>query len=320
VLTDIANIVLSIFGLIGIGYGTARTGLLGKDVGKGLADFVFTIAIPVLLFMTLASADFGIAAPWRIWSAYFAGVTVTWTLSHLTIRRMFKRDARAGVVAGLSGSFANTVLIGIPLVQTAFGEAGMVSLLIIVAVHLPVMMLVSLIMFEWALRIDGVESGAVDRTAILRRFFDNMVRNPLVIAILAGAAWRLADLPLTGVPAILTDALSQAAGPVALFSAGMGLASYGIARNVPQALVITVFKLVVMPAVVLASGWAIGLAPLALAAATLAAACPTGVNPFLIAGRFGTGEAIASNAIAISTAAGFASVALWLAVLQRLLN
>ena len=319
-MTDIANIVLSIFGLIGIGYGAARSGLLGKDVGKGLADFVFTIAIPVLLFKTLASADFGVVAPWSIWAAYFAGAAVTWTLSHITIRRMFKRDARAGVVAGLSGSFANTVLIGIPLVQTAFGEAGLVSLLIVVAVHLPVMMLVSLVLFEWALRVDGVESGAVDRGAIWRRFVNNMARNPLVIAILAGVAWRLAGLPLTGVPAILTEALSRAAGPVALFAAGMGLASYGIARNVSQALVITVFKLVVMPAIVLATGWAIGLAPLAVAAATLAAACPTGVNPFLIAGRFGTGEAIASNVIAISTAAGAVSVGIWLVVLQRLIN
>ena len=319
-MTDIANIVLSIFGLIGIGYGTARAGLLGKEVGKGLADFVFTIAIPVLLFKTLASADFGVAAPWRIWSAYFAGAAGTWTLSHVTIRRMFKRDARAGVVAGLSGSFANTVLIGIPLVQTAFGEAGLVSLLIVVAVHLPVMMLVSLVLFEWALRVDGVESGAVDRGAIWRRFVNNMARNPLVIAILAGVVWRLAGLPLTGVPAILTEALSRAAGPVALFAAGMGLASYGIARNVPQALVITLFKLVVMPAIVLATGWAIGLAPLAIAAATLAAACPTGVNPFLIAGRFGTGEAIASNVIAISTAAGALSVGIWLVVLQWLIK
>jgi len=298
-LTDIANIVLSIFGLIGIGYGTARIGLLGRDVGKGLADFVFTIAIPVLLFKTLASADFGAAAPWNIWAAYFAGVAVTWMLSHITIRRLFGRDARAGLVAGLSGSYANTVLIGIPLVQTAFGEAGMVSLLIIVAVHLPVMMLASLVLYELALRIDGVESGTVDRAAIWRRFVANMARNPLVIAIVAGLAWRLADLSLTGVPALLTDALSRVAGPVALFSAGMGLAGYGIARNVSQAMVITVFKLAVMPAIVLAAGWAIGLAPVAAATATLAAACPTGVNPFLIAGRFGTGEAIASNAIAI---------------------
>lgn len=319
-MTDIANIVLSIFGLIGIGFGTARAGLLGKDVGKGLADFVFTIAIPVLLFKTLASADFGVVAPWSIWAAYFAGAAITWTLSHVTIRWMFKRDARAGLVAGLSGSYANTVLIGIPLVQTAFGEAGMVSLLIIVAVHLPVMMLASLVMFEWALRADGMESGAVDRGAIWRRFVNNMARNPLVIALIAGVVWRLADLPLTGLPAILTEALSRAAGPVALFSVGMGLAGYGIARNVRQALVITVFKLVVMPAIVLAAGWAIGLAPVAVAAATLAAACPTGVNPFLIAGRFGTGEAIASNVIAISTAAGFVSVGIWLAILQRLLS
>ncbi len=46
----------------------------------------------------------------------------------------------------------------------------------------------------------------------------------------------------------------------------------------------------------------------------IAAACPTGVTPFLVAGRFRTGEGLASTTITISTVLAVASVAFWLTV------
>ena len=56
----------------------------------------------------------------------------------------------------------------------------------------------------------------------------------------------------------------------------------------------------------------VGLAPVTAKVAVIAAACPTGVTPFLVAGRFKTGEALASNAITLSTILAVASVAFWL--------
>jgi len=50
--------------------------------------------------------------------------------------------------------------------------------------------------------------------------------------------------------------------------------------------------------------------------AVIASACPTGVTAFLVAGRFRTGEALASNAITLSTIAGVVTVAFWLHVLE----
>jgi predicted permease len=313
---EIAVITLSIFGLIGTGYGVARTRLLRENVGGALAEFVFTIAIPVLLFRTLANADFSGVAPWPLWATYFVGVAVTWTLSHLLIRRVFGRDARSGVVAGVSASFANTVLIAIPLVQTVVGDGGMVALLIIVSVHLPVMMLASLLLFEWAQRADGKRLAKLDSAGIVRRFVSGLISNPIIIGIVAGGIWRLSGFDLIGVPGRIVDSLAQVAGPVALFAAGMGLARYGIARNIPQALVITVLKLGLMPGVVLGVGLLFGLPPVFLAAAVITAACPTGVNAYLIATRFGTGQAVSSNAMTLSTLLGAVSTGLWLTVLR----
>ncbi|WP_026380322.1 AEC family transporter [Afifella pfennigii] len=315
-MSDTVFIVLSIFGLIGIGYLAARTRLLSQQTGDALADFVFTIAIPLLLFRTLARADFAGLDPWRLLSAYFAGVVFTWTAGHILIRRLFGRDARSGVVAGVSAGFANTVLIGIPLVRATYGEPGMVAVLLLVSVHLPVMMAASLVLNAWARRRDGLADESVGRVAMARRFLLDLLRHPIIIGILAGGAWHLLSLPIPALAGRLVDSLADVAGPLALFACGTGLARYGIARNIPAAAILAGLKLLFMPAVVLVIAQFAGLSPVAGAAMVLVAACPTGVNAFLIANRFGTGEALASNAILISTAAGVATVSFWLLVVE----
>ena len=150
-MSETLSIVVAIFGLVGLGYAAARSGLLAGSVREGLTEFALKVAIPLLLFDTLATADLQGLSPWRLWAAYFVPFAIVWALSHLMIRRVFGREARAGVVAGGSAAFSNSVLIGIPLVQAAFGDAGIVYLIVIVAIHLPVMMLVSVLLNEWAL-------------------------------------------------------------------------------------------------------------------------------------------------------------------------
>ena len=48
----------------------------------------------------------------------------------------------------------------------------------------------------------------------------------------------------------------------------------------------------------------------------VAAACPTGVNAYVVAARFRTGEALASNVITISTGLAVVSMTLWLTVIE----
>ncbi len=100
----------------------------------------------------------------------------------------------------------------------------------------------------------------------------------------------------------------------------MALVNYGIARQVRPAVAISALKLVLLPVLVFAAARAVGLPPIGVAALTLTASCPTGVNAYLIATRLGTGEALASNTVLISTAAGVATVSLWLGVAQSMLQ
>ncbi|MEP0324942.1 AEC family transporter [Bauldia litoralis] len=319
VVAQIVNIVLPVFGLIAIGYGVAWSRLLDRTVGEALADFVFVIAIPMLIFRTIATADFSGAEPWRIWLPYFAALAVMWAIGDLLIRKLFGRDARAGLVGGVSASYSNTVLVGIPLIIAAYGNDGAVAIALIVAVHMPSLMVASAILIVRAERRDGVSEPGGGARVIVRTVVVNLVTNPIIIGLVLGLLWRLIDLPYEGLPATLINRLADVAATLALFAMGMSLRKYGMRRNIPAGIALSVVKLILMPGLVLLfARYVVPMPPVWVKVAVVAAACPTGVNAYLLASRFRTGEALASNTISISTAFAVATVTLWMTVLEWL--
>ena len=302
--------VAPIFILILLGWLLVRFSVLKADVGDGLGEFVFKVAVPVLMFQTISEADFHGASPFRLWTAYFTGVVVTWTLGHLLATRLFGRDARLGVLAGVSAAFANNVFIGLPLVGRIVGPAGIVPLSILLAVHLPLMMVVGTVMMENAERKVGGGTGR-SLWQILKQVGGNLVRNPLVIGLAIGLLVHLASLPIPEFVLGITHQLAGMAAPAALISLGMALNKYGISGNVGLASLISVLKLFVMPAIVWSACHVFGLSPTWTAALVLTSSVPTGINAYLIANRFGVGHGLTASTISLTTAAGILSVSFW---------
>ena len=81
---DVVLIVAPVFGLIALGYGLARFAVLSEDAGKGLAEFVFTVAVPALLFRMMVTAEMAEgASPIALWGSYFGSAAVIWLLAVL---------------------------------------------------------------------------------------------------------------------------------------------------------------------------------------------------------------------------------------------
>jgi len=79
---------------------------------------------------------------------------------------------------------------------------------------------------------------------------------------------------------------------------------------------ITALKLVVHPLVVLVLATQVFDMPRAWAGvAVLFAACPTGINAYLFAQRYGEGVALSSTTIALSTGLALVTIVVWLQVL-----
>jgi malonate transporter and related proteins len=285
-------IVLPIFLIIGLGFGTASTKLLGDRVTDGLSDFVFVIAIPILLFRTLATAPLPAVQPWFYWLAYFSALAIVWVLTTVIAGKVFGLTGQELPIAGFTAVQSNTVFIGIPLVLRAFGDDGAVPLFLLIAIHLPITMTVATLLVEKA---DG-QSGRW--AAMLKK----LVLHPILIGIFAGIAFRITGLALPASVATATKMMADAAAPTALFALGMTLKRYGTGAPLPLVGSLSVLKLLVHPALVyLLAFHVLPMPPVWAAVAVLFAACPSGVNAYLMAQRYQVGVALSSSTIAVST-------------------
>ena len=309
-MSAVAFNVVPIFALILLGFILVKSGYLNVTVGEALGEFVFRVAVPVLLFRTIAEAEFEGQSPWGIWVAYFAGVAITWTVAHLTATMVFKRDGRIGVLAGVSSAFANSVFIGLPLVARIVGEEGLVAISILLSVHLPVMMIAGSLLMERAERREGTRPSQ-SIALLLVGIGKSLVRNPLVIGLVAGALFHTGGVPLSGPVKVIVDQIAGVAAPAALISIGMAVVKYGVRGNLGPAVAMTAFKLVLLPASVYLACRILGLSPEWTAAMVLTSSVPTGVNAWLLANHFGVGHGLASSTITLTTAIGVFTVSLW---------
>lgn len=293
-------IVLPVFGLIGLGYVARWMRLLRETTGEGLSDFVFVLAVPCLLFKTLATAAVPLDQPWGYWISYFTGLAVVWLIAQLVAYRLFRRRGPELVVSGFAAAQSNTVFVGVPMILKAYGDAGAVPLGLLLVIHLPVTMTIATLL---------AEGRSASFALLVRRLFTH----PIIIGILLGAAVR----PIVGlVPAPLwtiVDLLAAAAVPCALVSLGIALRRHGLASGIGLPAVLSGLKLVVHPLIV----WVLAtqvfdMPPAWSGVAVLFAACPCGINAYLFAERYRQGVADASSAIALSTALSLFTTIGWL--------
>ena len=246
-MSDVLAIVLPVFGLIGLGFFAAKAGLVAIRAGDGLADYVFALAVPALIFRMLSESTAAInSSPLGYWVTYFASAAAVWALAMVLARKVFHRDRREAVIHGFCSAQSNTVFLGIPLILRAYGDAGAVPLFLLLAIHLPIMMAVAAILIETA---DPVEGGGG-----FRRFFRTLLTHPILIALVAGliahATGFVAPAPLKPI----LDGLAASASPVALVSMGIALARYGFSSDPKAAGVVASLKLLLHPLLVFILG------------------------------------------------------------------
>lgn len=301
----ITDIVIPVFGVIAFGYACAWTGLLRERVAEGVSDYVYTIAVPLLIFRTLAEARLPDVSPWGYWGVYFAGAAASWTLAQTISALVARRDMREAIVHGLTSAQSNIVLVGIPLVLAAVGEAGAVPLFLLVAVNLPIVMTIASLMME--------ATGAGLSRAALLKLGRTLATNLILIGFAAGLAAHILGVRPAGAAKAIIDLIAQSAVPCALFAMGLALRRYGVLGDVSMTTLITALKLFLHPLVVwLLARYVVPLPPVFAAVAVLFAAMPCGINAYLLAERYQAGVAAAAGAVSLSTTISILSISFWL--------
>jgi len=295
---SILNTVLPVFGMIVLGYGFTRGRIFDAAAGRGISLFVFNVAIPALLFKTVATMEPQQAAPWGLWLAFFGGLAVTWVAAALVSRVVPSLNISGGAAASMAAGFGNLALLGTPLALSHFGQQVAIPLGMILSIHAPILWFAAVLhraLFQTQ------QTFAIGRTA--KDLFRSLATNAIVLGLLAGTLWRTTGLGLHPVFGSMLDMLAAASVPTALFALGVSLAGYSLKGSWSGMFAVIALKMVLMPVLVFVMvRYVVSIPPLWAQVAVLFAAMPTGANAFLFSQRNEEAVAAVSGAIALGTA------------------
>ncbi len=309
-MSEILDIITPVFFLIACGYGAAKTGLIGREGTKALNDFVLYFCVPPLLFRTMQSVDLSASEPTGVWSAYYSAAAVVWLLVAAVAGKVKGLGEAGGSATAFASTFGNLGMMGLSIAYLAYGEEGLIIAALIIAVHAASHWLVGTLWAEFANRRRDVDVMPVARGVVL-----SLIKNPVLIALAAGALWNAGGRTMPVIGERIIDLGGDAAIPAGLFALGLAVAGYPLRGNLAGVATIMTLKMAVFPLIAWAlAAFVFHLPARETALVTTFAALPTGMNPYLFAAKFNASIAAVSGAIALGVIVSAATVplVLWL--------
>ncbi|GHA26361.1 malonate transporter [Devosia pacifica] len=303
-------VVAPIFALIALGYSAVRFRLYPAAGVPSLIAFVNNFATPCLLFNSMVNSDFTTAFNIGIIGPFYLGAFLCFGLGIFVGIRLFGDTRGESVASGFSAMFSNTVLVGLPILQRAYGEDALPVAFSIIGIHGAILLTSAMLTME-LMRRDGRPL-----TEALGNAGKRIVSNPLLWGIALGLSFNFAGIGLIEPASAFFSMMAQAVVPVALFGIGGALNQYKLSENWSQALVISLIKLFVHPAIAyVLMIWVLRVDMQIARYGILMSAMPAGINSYVFATYYNRGVSVAANVVLIGTVGSALSIALWLYIL-----
>jgi predicted permease len=293
--------VLPFFAVIALGYLAGRTGFFSEAATAALTKFVFYFALSAMLLRFSATLNLGDVVSWPFIWAYLIGTSAIYIVATIValVRRIGVEQAAVEAQCAVIG---NTGFLGVPMLALLFGEEAIGPVMLCLAVDLVVFSSLIVIL------ITGTRDGRVS-PKVLGTVAMGLVKNPMIVSIVAGFSWSATGIPLPGPVTEMLTLLGAAATPGALFAIGASLASKS-AERLSVAVWLSFAKLVLHPAAVAVMAILVFTLDAFSAKVMIAtAALPVAGNVFILAQHYGVAPMRVSAAILVSTAVSIFTVA-----------
>ncbi|WP_300056958.1 AEC family transporter [uncultured Roseobacter sp.] len=288
------------FALIGLGYWAGYTRFFTEEATAYLTKFVFYFALSAMLFRFSANLSFDDIWDVNLVTGYLIGTLAVYLVATL-VAYLRKLDVATTAVEAQCAAIGNVGFLGVPMLTLLMGEAAIGPIMMALAVDLIVFSSLIVIL------ITGSRDGRLS-LGILRTVGLGLVKNPMIVSIVAGLIWSVYDLPIPVPANEFLAILGAAATPGALFAIGASLASKS-AERLQIACWLSFCKLGLHPLFV-----AIGVLylfpadPYFAAVIIAAAALPVAGNVYILAQHYGVAPHRVSAAILVSTVISILSV------------
>ena len=281
---DVLIVIAPAFAVILTGFFAMRFAIVSRTIADHLIAFAYFICVPSLMFSIVARHP---------------------------LEGLLGRDGRSRTVSAMAAVIANTGFVSLPLLYAVFGAQGVPPAAIANVVIAALMVPLSIMLLE-------ATGGAGGEAATAARQTLQVLKNPMVWPAILGFAFAGLAIPVPDIVESWLDLLGQGLAPCALFAIGASIRAESIRSEARRILAISVFKLLVMPALILAGGLAMGLDPFLLAAAVVCAASPTANTAYVLSVQYRSQEQSVAAAISATTMAWGITLPLWMLVLAAL--
>lgn len=298
----VASALLPIFGVIALGWGLRRSGLVRADLWFGVNRLSYQALLPALLFSTISTAELQGAQTLPFLAAatlgFIAMGVVALAFKPLPI------DGPAFTSLFQGGVRWNGFVL-LALTGAAYGAEGAALTALVFAPTVPIINVMCVaVLTIW---------GASDRTPNIARVAGRIVTNPLIIGCLLGAAANALSVFQTGPVADTAALAGRAALPLILLAIGAGL-DFSALKARPGLLSLSVtLKLVVAPLVFYGLGLAFGVDGLALVILIAIGATPGAAAAYVLASEMGGDARLMAGHVTATTVLAFLAMPLWMA-------
>jgi malonate transporter len=305
----IAALVLPVFAVILSGWIAGASGYLPRSLSGPLVQFAYNVAMPALVFLTIAGERLERLLEWGFIAAFGGGSMLCFGVIYAAARISWRRSAGASALIAASGAMTNTGFVALPVLQALYGPRGVLAAAVATV-------LVAVLMFPPLIalleRDHDMANGHRGAGTLIRM----VLVNPLIISTVLGLGWSFTGLPL---PTPLSDFLrifGDALTGSALFSIGLGFSLSGLRHDWRVSLALSLIKLVVVPGVVWFIAATCGLSKFNTLAAVICGGVPTAKTAYVLAGEFNVEHDLVAATVSVTTLLSAASLLAWLYVLQ----
>jgi malonate transporter len=305
----IIALVLPVFSVILAGWIAGASGYLPRSLSGPLIQFAYNVAMPALVFLTIAGERLERLLEWGFIAAFGGGSMLCFVAIYAAARIWWRRGAGASALIGASAAMTNTGFVALPILQALYGSRGVLAAAVATV-------LVAVLMFPPLIalleRDRDVAGGRLGACTLVRM----ILVNPLIISTVLGLGWSLSGLPVPTPFSDFVRIFGDTLTGCALFSIGLSFSLSGLRHDWRVSLTLSLVKLVVVPGVVWIVAGAYGLSKFQTLAAVICAGVPTAKTAYVLAGEYGVEHDLVAATVSVTTLLSVVTLLAWLYVLQ----
>ncbi|MGH4139196.1 AEC family transporter [Clostridium sp.] len=288
------NVVLPLLIMMGVGWGLKYFKVCDESFFKTANKLTFKLFLPLLLFNNIYLSDIQSSFNLKLIVFVVSSILITVILLILIIPRIEKQNANRGVL--IQALFrSNYILFGVPICMNLFGQAdmGITSMLAVFVV--PLYNFLAVVVLTTYANKGNNEVWSIKKTLI------DVVKNPLIIACVIGIIMATIGLKIPSVLEKTITDISKIATPFALIILGGEFAISDALKNIKYIAWVSIFKLIIIPAIIIFSAILIGFRGFELGVLLSIFASPIAVSSFVMAQNVKSNDELAGQLVATTT-------------------